>query len=179
MTDLNSFAEEEKDLLIKLPFQVGFNISESDADGGEENEQLEMDALSRIIRLLPGLYKHAPLTQSILQHTRDGQENWDSWKEGSFDLKSECTKAIQLLKTKSTETEAKAFRKALLEVADTVARAAGEGAMLEIRTEPDSAFLQFVKKVMTSVGMIKQDDSANISAAEQAAIDKIDAALQV
>lgn len=179
MADLNSFSEEERNLLIKLPFQVGVNISESDDDGGDENEQLEMDALARIIRLLPGLYKNAPLTQEILIQTRDGQGNWDSWKEGSFDLNSECTKAMALLKSKADDSEARAFRKALLEVADTVARAAGEGAMLEIRHEPDSAFLQLVKKAMISVGMIKEDDSANISAAEQAAIDKIEAALVV
>lgn len=179
MADLNTFSEDERNLLVKLPFQVGFNISEADGDGDEENERLEMEALFRILRLLPGLYKHAPLTQAILGETRDGQENWDAWKEGSFDVTNECTQAIKIMKSKATESEAKALRKALLEVADTVARAAGEGAMLEIRTEPDSAFLQFVKKIMVAVGMIKEDDSANISAAEQVAIDKISSALQV
>ncbi len=179
MVNLNSFSEEEKTLLIKLPFQVGVNISESDDDGGDDNEALEMDALARIIRLLPGLYKNAPLTQEILIQTREGQENWSEWKKGSFDLNSECTKAIALLKSKADESEARAFRKALLEVADTVARAAGEGAMLEIRHEPDSSFLRFIKKAMLSLGMIKDDDSANISVAEQAAIEKIDAALSI
>ncbi len=179
MVDLNSFSEEEKDLLIKLPFQVGFNISEADGDGGEENELLEMEALSRILRLLPGLYKHVPLVQEILIKARDGQSEWESWQEGSFDLTSECTKAIKVIKAKAGDNEAKALRKALLEIADTVARAAGEGAMLEIRTEPDSGFLRLVKKAMMSFGMIKEDDSANISSAELAAIEKIEAALTV
>ncbi len=179
MVDLNSFSEEEKSLLVKLPFQVGFNISEADGDGGEENERLEMEALFRILNLLPGVYHHVPLIQQILGETRDGHENWDAWKDGSFDVTKECTNAISLLKEKASDAEAKAFRKALLEVADTVARAAGEGGMLEIRMEPDSAFLQSVKKIMTAVGMIKKDDSANISAAEEVAIDKISQALQV
>jgi hypothetical protein len=180
MVELSLFTPEEQKLLISLPYQAGINISDSDGSGGQENDALELEALYRVLGLLPGLYNNAPLTQDILRQTKEHQAEWSQWKEGSFDLTRECRAAIDLLKKKAGEAEARAYRKAILDVAEAVARAAGEhNGMVEVRQEPDSALFKFLKKAMTFLGLIKKDDLSNISASEQEAIDRLAAALTV
>ncbi|MCB9965562.1 MAG: hypothetical protein H6855_05730 [Rhodospirillales bacterium] len=180
MTTLSSFTEEQRNLLIALPYQVGINISESDDAEGDEDDKQEERALQKVLGLIPSLYNHAPLTQEILKETSAQVEaQGASWKDGSFDVTRECGEAVALLKAHASVAEVKAYSKALLEIAETVARAAGEHAVVEIRQEPDTAFFKCLKGIMTVTGMIKEDTSANISVAEQAAIDKIADALRV
>lgn len=180
MTSLTSFTEEQQQLLIALPYQVGINISESDDAEGEEDDKQEMQALHKILGLIPSLYNHTPLIQEILKATyAQAEERGATWAESSFDVTRECREAVALLKSSASETELRAYKKALLEIAETVARAAGEHAVVEIRQEPDTALFKCMKKIMTMTGFIHEDTSANISVAEQAAMDKIAEALRV
>lgn len=182
MTSLSTFTDEEKIKLVKLPYQVGVHISHADDAEGEEDDQQEMQALSNILRALPGLHTEQPLIQEIFQETVKRKEDWPSWHTGIFDLDKECQEAIALLKSKATQAEAKAYRKALLEVADAVARAAGEYAVFEIRHEPDSVFLKFLRQLSGIFSFTKSSDNnslSNISPAEQDALDKLSQSLKV
>ena len=179
MTELSTFSLEEQTLLIRLPYQVGFHISEADDVEGIDDDEKEMRALRNILRALPGLYENHPLVREIFSKTLENENEWGSWQEGTFDLSRECSEAIAALKAKSTKDEARYYRKALLEVADAVARAAAEHGVLEIRQEPDNKIYQAMKGFFQIFSSRKNNPLSNISPAEQAAIDKINAALSI
>lgn len=180
MTRLSDFSDEQRELLIRLPYQVGINISDADDVEGTDDDVLEMRALASILRALPGLYHRVPLIQEICRETLRREKEWPEWHEGTFDLTRECKEAVNALHAHATKEEAKAYRKALLQVADAVARAAGEyGAVTSIRDEPDSPLLKMLTGFFQIFGQAKRDYLSNISPAEQEAIDKIAGALQV
>ena len=47
---LDHFSEEERQLLIKLPYRAGLWISASDTTGGDESDEAEKQALASIVR---------------------------------------------------------------------------------------------------------------------------------
>lgn len=179
MTALDPFSDEHKTLLIRLPYQVGLHISHADDADGEEDDTLEMEALNKILHSLPGLYEHKPLIQEVLKETLARKSDWSSWEEGTFDLTKECSEAVLTLKEKVGKDVATAYAKMLLQIADTIARAAGEYGVFEIREEPDSGLFKLYHDLMKRLGMVDTAPLSNISAAEQEAIDRLTGALKV
>jgi hypothetical protein len=178
MTSLSAFSTEERDLLIRLPLQVGMLIASAEEDDAVEESDQEMVALQKTLNLLPGLYEHAPVVQEILKETSENSAQWPKWQQNLSTVEGDCKQAMVLLNNKASSAEAKAYRSVLLEVADTVARAAGVAGAVEVRHTPDSGLMKTLHDMLKPLGFFKTPSDANISTAERELIGRLDMALQ-
>lgn len=177
MTSLNDFSDEERTLLISLPYKVGVWVSHSDDAEGEQDDELEMESLEKIIAEVSKHHEDMPFVHQIARGTLSAREHWPIWANNSFHVLDECAKAIALLNARVEERAVNNYRKTLLEIAHTVAEAWGEfGGGLE--EEPEGGFGALVGKIS---GLFSKDDDTNhamnISAAEDSSIAQLAAVL--
>lgn len=118
-----SFDEEFKKKLIRLPYRIGFWLSQSDQTGGEESDELEQQALESVILSYGEDVCKSEFTQSVMEHTVALYEEWDKWDENIEDVPKECESIMYLLSTEVSPKSLNDFKSSLFEVAETVALA--------------------------------------------------------
>ena len=118
-----SLSPEEQDFLTRLPYRVGYWISHVDQVGGTESDEAEMEALYHIIRAYTEDTCKCEFVQRIMESALAREEEWEVWQESIETVLEECTRAIDLLRPHLINSDLKGFRKNLMEIAYTVARA--------------------------------------------------------
>ncbi len=177
MTSLSDFSDEERTLLVSLPYKVGIWVSHADDTEGEQDDDVEMDALERIIREVAKHHEDMPFVHQIARETLKSKDKWPAWTDESFHVLKSCEKAMVLLKSRAEERTVNNYRKSLLEIAQTVAEAWGEfgGA----NAEAPAGFGALVGKIS---GMFGKNDGTNhamnVSAAEDSSLSQLAAVLR-
>jgi hypothetical protein len=181
MTDLSQFSASESELLISLPYRVGIFISNADDVEGESDDKHEMQMLEETLKAISKLAR-APLVAQIFKETLRLKFEWKRWYEKSFDVSADARSAISLLISKADEDTAKAYRAALMEVASTVAQAAGEFEQFDEIEEGGGLFSGLVSKIVSGFSNLSDDDlnhPMNVSASEDGALSTLSAALKI
>lgn len=177
MTSLSDFSDEERALLVSLPYKVGVWISQADDVEGESDDEHEMQALERVISEVSKHHEDMPFVHQIAQATLQSKEHWPVWENQSFHVLDECAKAMALLSARVENSAQDNYRKTLLEIAHSVAEAWGEfdgGA-----ADTAEGIGAIVGKFATMFG--KQQDKShvmNVSAAEDSSLAQLSAVLE-
>lgn len=174
MADLSEFSDEEQKLLVSLPYKVGAWISQSDDVGGDQDDEMEMQALHDVISGLSKLHEDMPFVHKIAAHTLASRELWPIWANQTFNVPEECGQTMVLLQKRAEERAVKNYASILMQIAYSVAEAWGEFGDME---DQSAAGLGAVVGKITGLFSRGERDvakgsghAANISASEDSCI---------
>lgn len=123
MAFLEGFSNEERSLLVSLPYRTGLWVSSCDLNGGSSADNKELDALEKTIQVFAqGMYESA-LIHEILAETFLQKAEWRNWGRNLAAVPDDCRKAVQILKGKVSPRDVDAFRRILMQIGLEVARA--------------------------------------------------------
>lgn len=150
MSFLNDLPQDQRQLIISLPYRVGIWISHSDDIGGEDASHEEKQALANIIDGFTRDVFGSEVVQYIMMETLTNKHLWDDWANNYANVAADCQVAIDILNTVVEEKEVSAFKQRLLEIAEAVALAFREYDQLDFVTKLRVYFLYFKEKYIAS-----------------------------
>lgn len=180
MTLLSDFPDEQRELIVALPYVVGLNLSYADDADGEVDDEREMKALENCIKAIAKMHEKQPFVSAVMAETLARKSDWAKWEGHVFQAPKMARQAMQAVLQIGSEAEAKNYRAALMEIASTVAKAFGEFGEFEDEPEP-GFFGGLVSKLVGGLSAISEDDAnhpMNVSAAEDSAIEALRQALK-
>lgn len=183
MPYLDKFTEEERDLLVSLPFRTGVWVSHSDDSGGDESAEAEMEAMRGIIMGYAEDFLKSEFVEELMRQTLARRDQWDVWGKGLETVPEECRKAAVILGRTLERKDILSFKQTLMEIATSVAmayREFGDDTPLTSRLRVYSryywrVFMARLKKEQEP----SLDEILNISMAEETVLVQLAAALQV
>lgn len=126
MTDLKQFTDEERDLLIALPYRAGLLISSCDDAGGHEAEEAELKALENIVTGYTEDFCKSAFMEALMLETVARRNDWEKWRKDTSLVLTECRRAVEILSGRVEPKELADFKHDLMEIATTVAEAHSE-----------------------------------------------------
>lgn len=174
MSSLRDLQPEERGLVIGLMYRVGVWMSHSDDEDGETDDIKEMKALEHIIRSIASAHEESAFVQQVARETLKRKEKWQVWANHSFDILADAEKAMAILKSNVAKGDAEDYRDTIINIAEAVAAAYGEFGM---GADDENVLSGFLGKVVNKIKGNEEADFMNISPAEQAALDRLGAAL--
>ncbi|MDY0030186.1 MAG: hypothetical protein RBR86_09625 [Pseudobdellovibrionaceae bacterium] len=174
MTSLAALPEDIRNLVVKLPFRVGYYISASDKTGGDDADDAEMRALENIVTFyIEDTLKSEFATEAMLEMLRK-KDQWENWKEHIEIVPEECLKMSESLVGNIELKEVVAFKNNLLEIAISVAQAYREFdhkvSTLEKFSTYFAILLKRIQALMAGQEIQSTDAMLNISREEKMAI---------
>ncbi len=115
--------DEEKSLLVPLPYRVGYWISQADLSGGDEADRLELATLECLITSYSQDMCKSEFMQLLMEETVKNKKNWTEWQKNIAKVPEECRRALALLAGRLDEKCQAGFRENLMEIALSVAGA--------------------------------------------------------
>lgn len=180
MTSLADFTASELELIASLPYKVGVYVSHADDEGGEDDDEREMDSLESCMKAIASLQEDKPFTAEAIRQTMVMRSEWPRWAAQSFKVPEEAAQVKALLAGRANEQETKNYCRALMEIATTVAQAYGEFGEFEEEDE-GGVFGSILGKITSKLSGMSADDAnhpMNVSAAEDNAINTLREALR-
>ena len=123
MSFLDEISVDQRKLIVSLPFRVGLYISQSDETGGDESDDLEMEALDSIVTAYAQEVFGAETVQYVISETVARKGEWSGWSDDLDSIQSECYRAIDILADVVDDKEVTAFKRHLIEIGESVALA--------------------------------------------------------
>ncbi|HRK97814.1 MAG: hypothetical protein KDJ26_04135 [Alphaproteobacteria bacterium] len=174
MTALRELPEDIQQLIIKLPFRVGYYISASDKTGGDDADQKEMLALQNIVTFYVEDTLKSEFAQEVMLLMLKEKNHWGEWKEHIEIVPEECLKVTAALVGIVEMKEIIAFKNNLLEIAISVAQAYREFDDRVSTVEKIQTYLaiifQRVRALLLGEEIQSTDMMLNISREERMAI---------
>lgn len=182
MSYLQEFTEDQRELLISLPYRTGRWVSESDAGGGEESLESEMQVLEGLITGYAEDFLKSEFVEELMHETLEHQDRWEEWSADLADVPRQCREAVMVLNERLEQRDVLSFRQNLMEIATSVAmayREEGEESAGPERLSPFSR--QYWDRLLSRLKGegAPPDASANISKAERRVLMELAQALQV
>lgn len=123
MAFLEQFSNEEKDLLVSLPYRVGVWLSNVDDTGGAKADFEEISELENIIeRKSKGMFESA-FVHEIMVETNGRQAEWRQWNKDLDNVLEQCGQAVAVISSKLEEKDLDAYRANIMAIALDVAKA--------------------------------------------------------
>ncbi len=119
------FSERDWTFLAQLPWRIGLWMVHQDDGGGERAYSREMTALHQSLKTCRNKYANLPVIAELLDTAMRGGPVYDQWMNAPQD----CSAALRLLKTHVDAPTLNCFRLMMIDVAESVARAAPNGDM--------------------------------------------------
>lgn len=183
MAYLDHFNEEQRDLLIKLPYRAGLWISASDTTGGAESEAAERQALAAIVRGFTEDFLKSEFVEEIMRATVQHVDQWDQWAGQPENIPAEIRRGIEIAALYIDHKQIHALKQSLNDVAMTVAMAYREfdestpfAAQMRIYSK---YWLEYARSYVRKTQPPIMDQYLNISAAEHKALDALKEALRL
>ncbi len=171
MSQLDSFTPEDRELLISLFYRVGVFVSYAEDEDGEQDDELEMKALERILLAIAKYEKKSEFAMNMAREAIRHKDDWERWNNQTFQVVDDCRKAALMLYNVVPETDFNRYRYCLIKIAETVASAYGEFGVDDFEDENEGFFSRVVDKLSTGLKSSKEDDGfMNITSAEDQAI---------
>ena len=175
-------SERDDICLLSLPYIVGIMVSHADDEEGEYDDELEMRALERILIAYAHEKQLSPFVNDVVLRTISSKDQWQGWVDRALSALPQCKHAINVITQEFGKEEARNYARMLLDVGEAVAMAYGEFGMGDFDDDNEGVLSRFIGKFSAKIKGEKpnnDEDSglANISAAEQAALDRLAEAL--
>tara|TARA_R110002124_G_scaffold287365_1_gene474249 strand:- start:182162 stop:182722 length:561 start_codon:yes stop_codon:yes gene_type:complete len=123
MDFLDRLEQEDVDALVKMPYRVGYWVSQSDTTGGDDADDSEREALATIVRSYSEDFCKSELVQHIMELTVASESKWDAWQDNLSMVPNECRQLIGKLQDELPPREMDAMRQNLYEIGLSVALA--------------------------------------------------------
>lgn len=179
---LERFTEEQRRLLVRLPYRVGAYISSSDNTGGMAADVQEKLALRTLLTAFVQDTLKSQEIQELMEETIRLQSQWPQWIENLDQVPDECRQIIALLADCLSAKEIGAFKSNLIEIALTVAMAFREVDVTANNVEKlkvySNLWLERWRAFVGGKALIGSDEVLNVSEAERGALIKLGEALQ-
>lgn len=174
MTSLRDLPEDVQQLVIRLPFRVGYYVSVSDRTGGDDADQKEMIALENIVTFYVEDALKSEFAQETMLAMMQQKKHWAAWKGHIEIVPEECLQLNEALIGLVDLKDIVAFKNNLLDIAISVAQAYREfddtlSLTGKIQTYLAVAF-QRVKALFSGGEIQSTDTMLNISREERMAI---------
>lgn len=121
MPYLDKFKEEERALLIPLPYRIGLWVSESDLTGGDESAAAEMHSLESLITGFAHDYCKSEFVQELMNECLKCKDKWQGWADDMDNVPAECERSIDIVAQYISGKDIDFFRHNLWDIAYTVA----------------------------------------------------------
>jgi hypothetical protein len=178
---LDTFTQDQRNLLVALPYRVGLWVSSSDTTGGDDADKAEMIALSSIVTSYAEDYLKSEFVQALMEEMISRSAEWPEWGRNLDEVAGECIRAVSMISERLDRKDVMSFKYNLMEIATSVAMAYRE-------LDHNQSFLfklRVYSRVMIDRKRAKQggritgtlSEMMNISAAEQAVLDSLSRAL--
>lgn len=178
MTFLDKLTQDQRDLVIRLPYRIGLWVSQSDTAGGREAVESEGQALSNILHAFAEDVFGSETLQYVMSETIRQKNDWPSWSKQVDLVPGECGDAVTLMRQYGEPKDVKALKNHLMEIAGAVA--------LAFREEDSSrsffaALGLYVSHLFSSSGRKRRrfSDFLNVSTSESEALGAIVDALEM
>lgn len=183
MSFLDNLSEQDRTLLVSLPFRVGLYVSQSDQSGGDDSDEAEMLALSSIITAYSQEVFGAETVQYVISETVRRKSEWEKWSKSLDTVESECHQAIDILSNVVDEKEVSAFRRHLVEIGESVALAFREYGASTPLADKIKIFIVYMLAKMQAAkkgeNYMQWEQFINISLDERKALQLIAGALNI
>ncbi len=183
MSYLEKFTEEQRDLIVSLPYRTGLWVSESDDGGDDDADAAEMQALENIIMGYTEDFLKSELVEEIMKSTLERKAKWAEWSEGLDTVPRQCQQAIDAMNAHMESKEVLSFKQSLMEIATAVAMAYRELDDEQNSVEKMKAYARYYwETLMARIKKEQQptlDSMLNISKSERAVLVKLSGALQI
>lgn len=183
MLYLEQFTEDQRALLVALPYRTGLWVSESDQSGGDESSEAEMMALEGIIMGYSEDFLKSEFVEELMRATMAHKSSWDKWQKNLDDVPNECERAVALLSERLDSREVLSFKQNLMEIATAVALAFCEVDESEGGVGKVAAYFNHYLAVLVARLKKQQqprlESHLNISRAEREVLGKLSGVLQV
>ncbi len=118
-----SLTDNQRELLVSLPYRVGVVVSDCDASGGEIAEEAEREVLKQILNGYAEQMLGSEGIQEIIQGTVARQDQWDTWSVEPDGVYVDCKNAMTLLGELGEVQDVNAYRNFVFGIAEAVALA--------------------------------------------------------
>jgi hypothetical protein len=176
--DLNIFTDEQRTLLVSLPFKAGICISHADDIEGEDDDVQERKALEICLREIVKSYEGEAFVSGIVEETLRRRDEWAAWSEKSWSTPEEARKVAAFLHGTVPKKLFFSYGKMITEIASAVARAFGEYGSFD----DNDAREGFFAKIIGGFRIMSGDDPGhpmNVSASEDEMIAALATAFRV
>lgn len=174
MTMLSELPKDIQDLLITLPFRVGYYISESDKTGGRQSAEAERIALENIVSSFVEDTVKSEFAHMVMNESLRHKSEWSTWTGNIHVIPEECLKMSEVLTGVIDMKEIFAFKQNLLEIAIVVAQAYREfndnSGMVQKLNVYLTILMRRIRALFTGDDMPSNEQLLNISAKERSAI---------
>ena len=179
---LGNLSEQDKNLLIALPYRVGMYVSQSDETGGDQAQMKEFETLMNILTGISEDFCKSEIMQKILQETVAHKDRWREWNANLDEVPDECRRGLECLEGRVDQrTDLLSVRDTLIDIGIAIGMAfrendGGAGSMVD-------AVKDTARNVLGSFipSMAKDERFAhlNISTSERAALEKVAKAMDI
>lgn len=123
MSYFDKFTEDQRNLLVALPYRVGLWIGSSDITGGSDAEKAEMMALSSIVTSYAEDYLKSEFVQTLMEEMVSRSAEWPGWGRNLDEVPAECIRAVEIASERLDRKDVMSFKYNLMEIATSVAMA--------------------------------------------------------
>lgn len=117
MSFLEAFSDDEKALLVSLPYRAGLWVSMADEKGEGAARAHEIKTIESVIkRLSEGMFASA-FVHEVMVETYQRQEQWPAWALQTGTVPEEARRAVSALKAKTMPHDAEAYVQTVMTIA--------------------------------------------------------------
>lgn len=180
MSELSRFLPESQDLLVGLFYRVGLWISRvDDTDEEETSETVEYEQLFRVLTKIAKTESNPLLVREMAEEAARQKQSWSRWAKSEDILLEDISRGLNLLKGQGVEAEISSFRKALMFIGTSVARAYREDQDMERTGQRALSWLaEKAGEMLTAVVDREAYRDLSISPAEDTALTELLQALK-
>lgn len=169
---LEAFTDDEKSLIVSLPYRAGLWISLADEKGAGAAREHELKTIEAVIsKLSQGMFASA-FVHEVMIETHARREQWPVWGLQVGTVPEEAKKIVAALKAKTMPQDAEAYVQTIMQIAYETAYAFREydpSASIPIRIWVGLKLL-WEAFIRTGNKDYRVESVANISLAEDEAI---------
>lgn len=181
MAYLERFSEQDRALIVSLPYRAGLWISHADGSGGSDAAEDEAAILSAIIeRSGTGMF-YSAFVHEVMAETYARKTEWAGWAGNLETVPEQGQAAVRLIEEKLTHRDAEAYYAMIMDIALEVAKAFREVDMTEPFWARCFSTLGLYREWLVNRLQGKDFDTAlvrNISYAEDKALSELAGALK-
>lgn len=178
MSFFKELSAEETDLVVSLPYRVGYWMSQVDnMEKTKRDDKWERAALDRAIRKVSRQNGYNSLQRAVMKEVDQNRARWQEWSSKCEDeiLFSDIGLALDLVRIKIHPKALPQYKKILWYIAQCVAQAFGEDDDPDQEMHINHLFSD-LKRMLFSSTLGKSPK--NISEVEKTALKKLHAALK-